>query len=252
MFNEERKQKILQLLSQKERVFVIDLCEEFNTTAVTIRKDLDQLEQEGQLRRVHGGAIINKSLYPGLALPEKQKLNQKEKELIAAKAVKMINKGDVIIIDSGSTTHQLAKLVKELSGITVITNGINIAVELMNSDIEVILTGGVLDKKSSTLYGPLTEETLQHLAADKLFQGVDGIDLQIGYTTPSIQEAQTSRLMMKISGQNIVLADSTKFGRRSLSIIGKLTDVDAIITDENVDKNYIKRLNENGIDVIIA
>jgi DeoR family transcriptional regulator of aga operon len=252
MFNEERKQKILQLLAQKERVFVNDLCELFETTSVTIRKDLDQLEEEGHLRRVHGGAIINKSLYPGMALPEKQKLNLEQKEKIARKAVNMINKGDVILLDSGSTTHQLAKLIKELKGITVITNGINIAAELMNSDNDVIITGGMFDKGSSTLYGPLTEETLQHLAADKLFQGVDGIDLELGFTTPSIEEAQISRRMMKISGQSIVLADSSKFGRRSLSVIGKITDADTIITDDGVDDNYVKSLTEKGLEVIIA
>lgn len=252
MFNEERKQKIIQILAQKGRVFVNDLCEEFKTTTVTIRKDLDQLESEGQLRRVHGGAIALKALYPGMALPDKEKLKQKEKELIALKAVKLINRGDVIIIDSGSTTHQLAKLVKELKGITVITNGLNIAAELVNSDIEVILTAGVLDKGSSSLYGPLTEQTLEHLAADKLFQGVDGIDLQIGYTTPSIQEAQTSRMMMKISGERIVLADSSKFGRRSLSVLGSISDVEKIITDENADSNFVNMLEEKGVEVIIA
>lgn len=252
MFNEERKQKILQLLAQKERVFVNDLCELFETTSVTIRKDLDQLEEEGHLRRVHGGAIINKSLYPGMALPEKQKLNLEQKERIARKAVNMINQGDVILLDSGSTTHQLAKLIKELKGITVITNGINIAAELMNSDNDVIITGGKFDKGSSTLYGPLTEETLQHLAADKLFQGVDGIDIQIGFTTPSIEEAQISRKMMKISGQSIVLADSSKFGRRSLSVIGQISDADTIITDDGVDHNYVKSLTDMGLEVIIA
>ena len=252
MFNEERKQKILQLLAQKERVFVNDLCEMFETTSVTIRKDLDQLESEGHLRRVHGGAIINKSLYPGLALPEKQKLNLEQKERIARKAVKLINEGDVLLLDSGSTTHQLAKLLKDVKGITVITNGINIAAELMNSENEVIITGGMFDKGSSTLYGPLAEETLQHLAADKLFQGVDGIDIEIGFTTPSIDEARISRKMMKISGQRIVLADSSKFGRRSLSVIGKITDVDTVITDSDVDDSYVKGLSDMGLEVIVA
>jgi len=252
MFNEERKQKILQLLAQKERVFVNDLCAVFNTTSVTIRKDLDQLEAEGRLKRVHGGAILNKSLYPGLALPEKEKLNREQKERIAKKAVKLIKKGDVILLDSGSTTHQLAKLIKELKGVTVITNCVNVAAELMNSEAEVIITGGTLDKSSGTLCGPLAEETLERLAADKLFQGADGIDPETGFTTPSIEEARVSRKMMKISGVKIVLADSSKFGRRSLGVIGKIDEANIIITDDGANPELVEKLKARGPEVIIA
>ena len=252
MFNEERREKIIELLTKQNRVLVNDLCQIFNTTPVTIRKDLGALEEEGKLKRVHGGAILQKALYPGLALTEKEKLHLAEKEKIAEQAAKLVSEGDVIIIDSGSTTLQLAKKIKNIKNVTVITNGINIATELLDSDIDVILVSGFLDKKSSTLYGPLAEKTLSDLTADKHFQGVDGIDLEIGLTTPNIREAHISQLMMKISSQKIVLADSSKFRRRSLGVIGRLNEVDKIITDSKIDNDYLKKLEAEVVEVIIA
>ncbi len=252
MFNEERRQQIIQLLTKQNRVFVNDLCKVFDTTPVTIRKDLGILEEEGHLKRVHGGAILHKALFPGLALTEKEKLHQTEKEKIAEEAAKLVCEGDVIIIDSGSTTLQLAKKIKNIKNITVITNGINIATELLDSSIEVILISGFLDKKSSTLFGPLAEKTLSNLTADKLFQGVDGVDLEVGLTTPNIQEAHLSQLMMKISNEQIVLADSSKFGRRSLGVIGRLGEIDKIITDDKIEEGYQKKMEEEGVEVIIA
>jgi DeoR/GlpR family transcriptional regulator of sugar metabolism len=252
MFTEERRQQILQLLAKQNRVFVNDLCKAFDTTPVTIRKDLSVLEDEGQLKRVHGGAILHKALFPGMALTEKEKLHQSEKELIAEQAAKLVVEGDVIAIDSGSTTLQFAKRIKNIKNLTVITNGINIATELLDSDADVILTSGFLDKKSSTLFGPLAENTLSGLTADKLFQGIDGIDLEVGLTTPNIQEAHLSQLMMKISSEHIVLADSSKFGRRSLGVVGRLNEIDKIIIDDKIEDEYVKKMEEEGVEVIIA
>jgi DeoR family transcriptional regulator of aga operon len=252
IFQEERLKLITIKLEEENRVLITDLCKAFKTTSVTIRKDLDQLEKEGFLKRTHGGAILHRPLFHGLALSEKEKINSEEKERIAKEAVKMISGGDTVILDAGSTTTQLARNMKNLKGITVITNAVNIALELANSEMEIILTGGVLQKNSSTLIGPLADDSLRKISADKLFHGVDGVDYEIGLTTPDITEANTSWVMMQRAGENILLVDSSKFGRRSLGVICQIKDVDKIITTKVMDKTEIKKLNDIGVEVIIV
>ncbi|MHB8851739.1 MAG: DeoR/GlpR family DNA-binding transcription regulator [Ignavibacteriaceae bacterium] len=252
IFQEERMRGIMKILEKENRVLIADLCKTFNTTAVTIRKDLDILESEGALKRTHGGAILYKPLFHGLALNEKEKLNSEEKERIANEAIKLISEGDVIILDSGSTTTQLARKMINLKGITIITNAVNIALELANSELEIILTGGALQKNSSTLVGAFAEDALRKISADKLFHGVDGIDYEIGLTTPDITEANTSRVMMQRAGENILLVDSSKFGRRSLGVICQIKEIDKIITTKRMDKAEIQKLNNIGVKVVIV
>ena len=252
IFQEERVQEIMKILEKEDRVLINDLCETFKTTPVTIRKDLDLLEQQGFLKRTHGGAILHKPLFRGLALNEKEKLNSDEKERIAEEAAKMINEGDVIILDSGSTTTFLARKMKGMKGVTVITNAVNIALELADSDLEVVLTGGALQKNSSTLVGPLADEMLKKISADKLFHGVDGIDYDLGLTTPDIIEANTSRVMMERAGENILLVDSSKFGRRSLGVICKIKDIDKMVTTRKMNKTELKKLNDLNLEVKIV
>jgi len=252
VFQEERMRGIMRILEKENRVLISDLSKEFNTTSVTIRKDLDLLESQGLLSRTHGGAILRKPLFHGLDLNEKEKLNAEEKKRIADEAIKLINVGDVVILDSGSTTTQLARNMKSLKNVTVITNAVNIALELATSDLEIILTGGALQKNSSTLVGPFAEDILRKVSADKLFHGVDGVDYEIGLTTPDIIEANTSRVMMQQAGENILLVDSSKFGRRSLGVICQMKDINKIITTKKMDKVEIQKLNNMGVEVVIV
>lgn len=252
IFQEERLRGIMKILEKENRVLIGDLCQIFGTTAVTIRKDLDLLEKEGVLKRTHGGAILKRSLFQELALNEKEKLNADEKERIALAALKLIAEGDVVMLDSGSTTTQLAKNMRSLKDVTVITNAVNIAFELINSELPVILTGGSLQKNTSTLIGPLADDSLRKLSADKLFHGVDGIDYEIGLTTPNMIEANTSRVMMQRAGENILLVDSSKFGRRSLGVICQVKEIDKIITTRKMSKSEIKKLNDLGVEVTIV
>lgn len=252
LFQEERLGKIMEILDNDSRLVTNELMERFNTTSVTIRKDLEVLEQRGVLKRTHGGAIKAEKLFPGLALNEKEKINLEEKLRIVKKAAEFISEGDTIILDSGSTTSLLAKEIRNMKNLTVITNAINIANGLLNTDIEVILIGGSLLKDTSTLVGPLADETLRLIAADKLFMGVDGFDFDKGLTTPNINEAMTSRVMMEISGETIVVVDSTKFGRRSLGVISKVRDVDKIITTREISEADLNKLNQSEIEIFIV
>src|SRR5260370_14368805 len=158
----------------------------------------------------------------------------------------MICAGQVIILDWGTTATALARGCRDLRGLTVITNATNIAAELADSNVEVILTGGSLRKRSFSLVGPLAEESLRKLSADMLFLAVDGFDVGYGLTTPNQLEARVNRAMSEAAKRTIVVCDSSKFGRRSLSLIMPITAVHETITDRGISKNDLKALRESG------
>jgi DeoR family transcriptional regulator of aga operon len=252
MLNEERRQRIKEILTVKKRILVNEMSGEFNVSPVTIRKDLEILEKRGILTRVHGGAIINHSSVQDLALTEKERIHTNEKRRIAELAESLINPGDTIILDSGSTTTQLARLLKFKKDITVITNAVNIASELAASELTVILTGGILREQSFSLVGPIAEDSLRSITADILFLGVDGIDFKYGMTTPNFLEARVNKMMIQVAEQVIVLADSSKFGRRSTGVIDNLQQVDKIITDSNISPSDRQKLKALEIQVLIV
>lgn len=252
MMNEERRQKIREILTQRKRILVKEVSEAFNISEVTIRKDLEILEKRGILFRVHGGAIIKEHSVPDLALTEKERIAPKEKQRIAEAAAAMIERGDVIILDSGSTTTQIARQVKFKKDLKIITNAVNIASELAASENEVILTGGFLRENSFSLVGPIAEAALMSMTADKFFLGVDGIHFEYGLTTPNMMEGRVNQLMLKIAHEIILVADSSKFGKRSMSVIAQTQAVDKIITDKNIREEDLARVKELGIDILIV
>ena len=187
---------------------------------MTIRKDLENLHSEGLLQRSHGGALpVRTGTLLDPSLREKEKHHRKEKQRIGEAAAALVNEGECVILDSGTTTTAVARALRNRGRLTVITNAVNIAAELAGTSIEVILTGGILRENSFSLVGPLAEETLGRLSADIFFLAVDGFDVHYGPTTPNLLEAKVNREMIKISRRTICVCDSSKFGRRSLSQI---------------------------------
>ena len=249
MLNAERKEAIKRKISVEQRVLIQDLCEEFHTSPVTIRKDLDSLEAEGILTRVHGGGIINKTTIANLSISEKEKLNLKEKERIAQLAVSLIKEGDVIILDSGFTAVHIARRLKFRSGIKIITGGVNVAIEIIGSDNELILTGGVFNTTTFGLSGGFAENVIKNTVADKLFLGVDGVDFEKGLTALNYEEAKLNQLMIKSASETILITDSSKFGKRTMGYIGKISEVDRVITDKGISKKYVDKLNKLKIKV---
>ena len=164
----------------------------------------------------------------------------------------MIRPGQVIILDSGTTTTAIARGCRQLRGLTVVTNGTNIAAELADSQADVILTGGSMRRNSFSLVGPLAEESLSKLSADILFLAVDGFDVTYGLTTPNQLEARVNRAMSEAAKRTIVVSDSSKFGRRSLSLIMPISAVHETITDRGISKSDLKTLRESGIDVAVV
>src|SRR5512136_482448 len=253
MLNEERRRAILEILNRDGRVLVKDLASRFTTSHVTIRNDLEVLHSRGMLHRTHGGALpVEMAALLDPSLREKEELHREEKELIGEAAAKLVREGQSVVLDSGTTTTAAARALRDRRQLTVITNAVNIAAELAGTAIEVILTGGVLREKSFSLVGPLAEETLRRLSADVLLLGVDGFDVNFGLTTPNLLEAGVNRAMMEISRRTVAICDSSKFGRRSLSLIGPSTVVHQVITDSHISKADLRGLKQVGIEVTLV
>ena len=253
LLNEERRRAILDTLRRDGRVLVLDLARRFQTSQVTIRKDLDELHAEGLIHRTHGGALPARDrALEDPTLREKQKLHRKEKLRIAEAAARMVEEGQVVILDSGTTTTEIARALRNFHNLTIVTNALNIAADLSGSAVELILTGGTLRKNSFSLVGPIAEETLHRLNADVLFLGVDGFDVQYGLTTPNLLEAKVNRVMVEVSKRTVAVCDSSKFGRRSLSLIVPPSALHQIITDENVARGDVRALKKAGIEVTLV
>jgi DeoR family transcriptional regulator, aga operon transcriptional repressor len=250
MLIEERRRAILAALRIDGRVLVADLAKRFHTSQVTIRKDLEVLHSTGKIHRTHGGAVpAHEGALEDPTLLEKEKLHRKEKIQIAAAAAHMVEEGQVVILDSGTTTTAIARALRHHQNLTIITNAVNIAAELAGSSLEVILTGGTLRKNSFSLVGPIAEETLRRLNADILFLGVDGFDVHFGLSTPNLLEAKVNRAMMDVARVVVAVCDSSKFGRRSLSLIAPPSAVHRVITDRLAPKKDIDQLRKAGIEV---
>ncbi|MFC1784678.1 transcriptional repressor AgaR [Candidatus Neomarinimicrobiota bacterium] len=248
-----RRDEIVRLITKYRKVRVDELSERFQVSEVTIRNDLSFLEKKGILHRSYGGALIKDSVALDESIFEKVKMHAEEKDRIGKAAAELIFDGDAIILDSGTTTSAIVKYIKNRKNLTILTNAVNIASELAGlSDIEVLLTGGILRKKSFSLVGPQAEQILRSYYFDKVFLGVDGFDLSFGLTTPNYLEAQLNKLMVEMSKQVIAVADSSKFNRQSLCLITKPTTIDKVITDNNISDDQLKGLKELGIETILV
>jgi DeoR family transcriptional regulator of aga operon len=252
---EERRRRIMELLDTQERVTVDELVSHFEVSAVTIRGDLDALANAGAVVRSHGGALKRVDAPEDMPITVKETLHHSEKVRIAHAACLMIRDGETIMLDSGTTTAEIARQLKflKLHSLNVITNALNIAVELANlPTVRVIMIGGILRQMSYSLCGPHAEQTLRLLHADRLFLAVDGLDPEIGLMTPDVLEAQLNAVMIQVSREVVVVADSTKFQRRSLSVIAKMDSVHKVITDEGVKPEMVAALKSRNIDVVIV
>lgn len=249
----KRHQDILEKLHAEKYVDVLELCKLFDVSAVTIRKDLNFLEQKGLLFRTHGGASLENAYINDRPVNEKEKLFIDEKRRIAEAAAAMIIDQDSIILASGTTVQALSKSIAAQSDLQVITASLNVAMELINhKDVNVLQLGGYVRHGSSSVVGDYAEYILDNVSCSKLFLGVDGIDLDFGLTTANLEEAMLNKKMIKTVQKTIVLADSSKFGRKGFGKICGLDQVNEIITDTGISANTVKRLQEMGVTVTIV
>jgi DeoR family transcriptional regulator of aga operon len=249
----ERHQVILNKLAESGHVNVQDLSIQMKVSDVTIRKDLKLLEDKNLLFRTHGGASQTNPYTNDKPVAEKERLNAEEKRNIAKTAAAMIGHNDSIIIASGTSMLALARAIHPEGHLTVITSALNVALELSHHlNVEILQLGGQLRQNSSSVMGPYAEQILNDVSCSILFLGVDGIDLETGLTTTSLMEARLNQRMIDAAQVTIVLADSSKFGKRGLGKICALDQIQHIITDSGISPELIKLIEEKGVSVTIA
>jgi DeoR family transcriptional regulator of aga operon len=247
-----RRVKILEVLNSEGKVTVGELSKKFNVTEVTIRNDLSHLAAKELLIKTRGGGLKTQRVGIDQHLNDKAKINSKEKQAIGKKAAELINENDTIIIDSGTTTIEIAKNLSRIKNLTVITNALNIASQLIRDEIKVIVLGGILRTASLSLTGPIGETSIKNFYCDKCFLGVDGIDSQSGIYTPNLEEAHLNRMMINASKEVIIVTDSNKFKRKSFAHIAPINKVNMIVTDSKIPEDELKNLQSMDIKVILV
>lgn len=251
----ERQQAILEYLQIHGRTAVDELASHFSTTGTTIRKDLTALENAKKVLRTYGSVVLasNENDEGDLPISNKAYINLEQKKKIAAAATKLIKNGDSLIMDSGSTVLQMIPHFNQFENLTIMTNSLHIINALTNLDCEheLLMCGGTYRTKSSSFHGILAEKTFDHFSFDKLFIGTDGFDLNLGLTTFN-EVHGVSKSMCNAAREIIVLADSSKFNRRSPNVVCPLDKLHSIITDAGIDPQIHQLLREKGVNVIIA
>lgn len=234
----ERQKTILRLLSKNQELAVTDLAAEFKVSGVTIRQDLDHLQSQGLLRRVHGGAVLHSED----EISTRIGINYERKHSIAECALGYIRSGETIFIESGSVNALLARQLKDRSDINVVTNNLFVARTLKDSDVKVITVGGLYQHDSESLVGAIARFGIEALNFTKCFIGVDGFSFENGFTCSDMMRAEVAAAAVQRSPEVFVLTDSSKFGRIALTQICSLQDVHHVITDAQIPEDYRSRL----------
>jgi len=250
-----RRAEILKILGTTNEVSVIELAKQLQTSEVTIRKDLTLLQNQNLLIRTRGGAIRRpvENLSEDTSIGTKQLFNYQEKERIGVLAASLIQDGDNIMLDSGTTTMEIAKNLGKFYHLTILTNAMNIAVELMKYQrFNVIILGGHVRVNSHSTVGPLALSTLHHFSNFKLFLGVDSFSLEGGVSTPSLEEALLNQEMIASASETIAVFDSSKFNKQSFAHIAKTEQLSTIITDKNIPVDILASLKRKGVRVLLA
>ncbi len=253
IFAEERKRLIVDLVNRRIKITVSELCDEFGVSPATVRNDLRELEFAGLLKRTHGGALSNKKTNFDLPYTERLVEHQEEKRAIGKLAATMVEPGDKIIIDIGTTTRELAMMIAEISDITVVTNDLEVAYYLnSHSDAKILLTGGFLRSKFNSLFGQTAIDTLKDINADKAFLSAEGMTIEKGATNTDVNIALVKREFVRRANEVVLLCDSSKFGKCAFMKFADAAEIDLIITDEYADEKILNQYRNHGINVEIA
>lgn len=250
-----RSEKILRHLQHSGSLEVEELCSTLGVSLATVRRDLQELEDRGLLRRTHGGAtMVEPMLYEGFrqdsSFREQMERHGDEKRRIAVAAADLIEDGDTISLTPGTTTTEVVRSIRHRSGITVVTNTVNVAMELsQRKDLDVIVTGGALRATWFSLVGPLAAHALEQIFADKVFIGANGVDSSRGITCLHADEAGANRVMVQHAKKRIVVGDSSKLGVTATHKICGIEIIDVLITDIGASDEAIAPFVEAGIDV---
>lgn len=241
------------MATNNEAIDVEALVKKYGVSAVTIRSDLNVLSRKKLVVRTHGGAVSRTALTQELSIDEKKSKRYLIKKKIAAATAELVDEDDTIILDSGTTTAEIALCLTKFDNLSVMTNGLNVAQNLLHADgVQVSMTGGTLRKKTLSFYGRQAEDSLKNYHFKKLILGGDGFDIKVGVTTHFEHEATLNRMMCDVADEIIVATDSSKFGRSSMHKIIDPFMIDILVTDENIPDKYARQLERGGVNIIIA
>lgn len=248
----EKQKKILDYVNSSKKATVNELSDYLGVSKVTIRKYLNDLENKGLVIKIHGGVISTDSdLNYEIPYASKKDLNIYEKEMIGIAASGLVEDGDVIILDAGSTTFEIARNIDN-KNVTVITNDVRIAYELASkSSVKVVIAGGTVQKNVYTVLGFYAEGLLNQIHVNKVFLGADAINPEDGITNKTLEEVAIKKAMIKSAEEVIVVADHSKLNKKAFADVCGIDEIDTIVIDE-IDENYRRIFNEKGINIIIA
>jgi DeoR family fructose operon transcriptional repressor len=244
---------MMEYIYERKRATVAELSEVFRVSEATVRRDLKELEEAHRIQRTHGGAIPRERVGFEPSVQEKKDQFAQEKQRIAEKAADLIRDGETILLDSGTTTYQLARLLGRFSRLTVVTNSNHILQELQGMEhLELISTGGMLRRGIESMVGPIAEHTLRMIKVDKTFLGTNALDPEEGISSPHLLEAQVKKAMIRAAKEVILLCDRSKISRVSFAKVAPLSSVDILITDQKAPAEILQRIKEQGVQVIRA
>jgi DeoR/GlpR family transcriptional regulator of sugar metabolism len=253
-YAEERQARMLELLRQQGRLDVKTLIETLGVSGATVRRDLAELEGRSLLRRTHGGALPPEYLKYDAPFTDRETKRVQEKARIGRAAAGMVKEGETIFIDAGTTTLQVARNLIDRNDLTVVTNALNVCATFTGvPSVEIFFLGGQFREINLARVGPFTVDMAKQFNADKAIIGVNAIDVERGLiSTPNVLEARVQRAIIEAAETVIVVADHTKFGRRSLAVIAPVSDIDFIVTDKAVLEEYVMALEEKGVRIVQA
>lgn len=251
-----RRNRILDLVKSDGAAQVTDLARKFGVSTVTIRNDLAELQESGALLRDRGGAIAPPAPRQINHLPrllERSTLNLAAKQRIGRAAARLVQPGDTIIMDAGTTVVEMSSHLADVSPLTVVTNALNVALTIGSStDAQVIFLGGTLSREASSTVGPLAEQTLANLAVQKVFLGTQALDWASGLTDTTLEIAQVKRAMIKAAKQIYLLADSSKWNQTGFIKVASLERIDTLITDGNLPRAARAAIKKLGIELLVV
>jgi DeoR/GlpR family transcriptional regulator of sugar metabolism len=241
------------MLQEKGEITILELTHQFGVSEMTVRRDLDRLEESGRVRRTHGGAMLAERMVFEFDFASRRQAHRRAKLAIAREAVKLVKPGHRIVLDAGTTTLELALLLRDFQDITVLTPSLAVASELQFSEgIRLVLLGGIVRKGSPDLTGPVTEAVLEMFAADIAFQGADGIGVDGALYTDDMRMGQVDQKIRQRAQSCYVLADSSKIGKTALARFGLVQQVDALITDDEIDPLAAEQYQKLGCNVVVV
>lgn len=257
MNSQERKSKIVELIHETGRVNISVICSMFDVSEMTVRRDLNELDRQGLVRRVHGGAIasLGRSYEP--SFQTRAVKNETAKEAIGRKAAELIFDGDSIALDVGTTTLEIVPGLVGKRNLTVVTSCLQIASKIVDQlsleiDARLIITGGIVRPRELSMIGHIPERVYQDLHVDKAFIGIGGVSLMDGFTEYNIEDTQIKKMLIKSAREKIVVADGAKFGVTTFASVAQLTEIDTIVTDRTAPMDMIEQIRKQGVEVILV